>query len=143
MSLLEPVFLQVELLQPHSLTDYLNWTPALKRTWSRTDVSYSQFYSVFPVSQSLLEPVFLQVELLQHHSQTDHLNWTPALNGTWSLTAAWSLETPTEPTWRIPAVRLVCLEPRDLKLIKAWRKRFDNAAPRVSQSSALLGVSHC
>ncbi|MGH0181089.1 UNVERIFIED_CONTAM: hypothetical protein FKN15_006128 [Acipenser sinensis] len=96
------------------------------------NVSYSQFYSAFPVSQSLLEPVFLQVELLQPHSQTDHLNWTPALNGTWSLTgegsasplalpiplcfqcrlavtpvpdsaAAWSLETPTVPTWRIPA----------------------------------------
>ncbi|MGH0186353.1 UNVERIFIED_CONTAM: hypothetical protein FKN15_021152 [Acipenser sinensis] len=37
------------------------------------DVSYSQFYSAFPVSQSLLEPVFLQVELLQPHSQTDRL----------------------------------------------------------------------
>ncbi|MGH0168103.1 UNVERIFIED_CONTAM: hypothetical protein FKN15_053837 [Acipenser sinensis] len=37
------------------------------------DVSYSQFYSAFPVSQSLLEPVFLQVELLQPHNQTDRL----------------------------------------------------------------------
>ncbi|MGH0140237.1 UNVERIFIED_CONTAM: hypothetical protein FKN15_070898 [Acipenser sinensis] len=72
-SLLEPVFLRVELLQPHSQTDHLNWTPALNGTWSLTDVSYSQFYSAFPVSQSLLEPVFLRVELLQPHSQTDRL----------------------------------------------------------------------
>ncbi|XP_041089835.1 zona pellucida sperm-binding protein 2-like isoform X2 [Polyodon spathula] len=37
------------------------------------DISYSQFYSTFPVSQSLLAPLFLQVELLHPHGLADHL----------------------------------------------------------------------
>ncbi|XP_041088078.1 uncharacterized protein LOC121302290 [Polyodon spathula] len=48
--------------------DVLNLQARLAR-----DVSYSQFYSAFPVSQSLLEPLFLQVELLNPHSLADHL----------------------------------------------------------------------
>ncbi|MGH0186402.1 UNVERIFIED_CONTAM: hypothetical protein FKN15_021600 [Acipenser sinensis] len=48
--------------------DVLNLKARLAR-----DVSYSQFYSAFPVSQSLLGPLFLQVELLNPHSLADHL----------------------------------------------------------------------
>ncbi|MGH0158098.1 UNVERIFIED_CONTAM: hypothetical protein FKN15_034947 [Acipenser sinensis] len=48
--------------------DVLNLKARLAR-----DVSYSQFYSAFPVSQSLLEPLFLQVELLNPHSLADRL----------------------------------------------------------------------
>ncbi|MGH0184461.1 UNVERIFIED_CONTAM: hypothetical protein FKN15_015002 [Acipenser sinensis] len=46
--------------------DVLNLTARIAR-----DVSYSQFYSAFPVSQSVLEPLFLEVELLHSCPQWD------------------------------------------------------------------------
>ncbi|XP_058871519.1 uncharacterized protein LOC131722011 [Acipenser ruthenus] len=67
--------------------DVLNLKARLAR-----DVSYSQFYSAFPVSQSLLEPVFLQVELQQPHGQTDHL----ILQDCWATLAP---ELDSSPQW--------------------------------------------
>ncbi|MGH0183991.1 UNVERIFIED_CONTAM: hypothetical protein FKN15_013510 [Acipenser sinensis] len=74
--------------------DVLNLKARLAR-----DVSYSQFYSAFPVSQSLLEPVFLQVELLQPHNQTDRL----------ILQDCWATLTPeldSSPQWDLVTDRL-------------------------------------
>ncbi|MGH0139585.1 UNVERIFIED_CONTAM: hypothetical protein FKN15_043064 [Acipenser sinensis] len=51
----------------HGYLHFRSYDPMAK------DVSYSQFYSTFPVSQSLLEPLFLQVELLHPYSLADHL----------------------------------------------------------------------
>ncbi|XP_058870560.1 uncharacterized protein LOC117970970 isoform X1 [Acipenser ruthenus] len=56
------------------------------------DVSYSQFYSAFPVSQSMLEPVFLEVELLHAQNLSDQL----------ILQDCWATETPeldASPQW--------------------------------------------
>ncbi|MGH0130956.1 UNVERIFIED_CONTAM: hypothetical protein FKN15_067341 [Acipenser sinensis] len=51
----------------HGYLHFRSYDPMAK------DISYSQFYSTFPVSQSLLEPLFLQVELLHPYSLADHL----------------------------------------------------------------------
>ncbi|MGH0185729.1 UNVERIFIED_CONTAM: hypothetical protein FKN15_018900 [Acipenser sinensis] len=56
------------------------------------DVSYSQFYSAFPVSQSVLEPLFLEVELLHPQNLSDQL----------ILQDCWATETPeldASPQW--------------------------------------------
>ncbi|MGH0184462.1 UNVERIFIED_CONTAM: hypothetical protein FKN15_015003 [Acipenser sinensis] len=56
------------------------------------NVSYSQFYSAFPVSQSVLEPLFLEVELLHPQNLSDQL----------ILQDCWVTETPeldASPQW--------------------------------------------
>ncbi|MGH0186381.1 UNVERIFIED_CONTAM: hypothetical protein FKN15_021436 [Acipenser sinensis] len=67
--------------------DVLNLTARIAR-----DVSYSQFYSAFPVSQSVLEPLFLEVELLHPQNLSDQL----------ILQDCWATETPeldASPQW--------------------------------------------
>ncbi|MGH0163016.1 UNVERIFIED_CONTAM: hypothetical protein FKN15_044158 [Acipenser sinensis] len=67
--------------------DVLNLTARIAR-----DVSYSQFYSAFPVSQSVLEPLFLEVELLHPQNLSDQL----------ILQDCWVTETPeldASPQW--------------------------------------------
>ncbi|XP_041096135.1 uncharacterized protein LOC121307885 [Polyodon spathula] len=69
------------------LRDVLNLKARIAR-----DVSYSQFYSAFPVSQSMLEPLFLEVELLHPQNLADQL----------ILQDCWATESPeldASPQW--------------------------------------------
>ncbi|XP_041099632.1 zona pellucida sperm-binding protein 2-like, partial [Polyodon spathula] len=69
------------------LRDVLNLKARIAR-----DVSYSQFYSAFPVSQSMLAPLFLEVELLHPQNLADQL----------ILQDCWATESPeldASPQW--------------------------------------------